>query len=194
MKNIAIVCEGKADKEFFDSLIEHLVENKIISLYETTISFYILGGKSNFLNIENKNYKELQSEVFMEKTAKILFVIDADDVINDTTYGGYENTENALNEIITQLDFQDISSTYIMCDPITKIGYLESFILSSIPERQRNCIERFLECSQFKSKENHKAILNKIYNIAYPNAPYDFAHPHFEELKAKLHELFSGLD
>jgi hypothetical protein len=130
----------------------------------------------------------------MERTEKILFVIDADDVINDAIYGGYENTEKALNGLISQLDFQDISSTHIMCDPITKTGYLESFILSTIPEQQRNCIERFLDCSQFKSKENHKAILNQIYNIAYPNAPYNFAHPHFEELKTKLRELFSGFD
>lgn len=190
MRNIAIVCEGKADKDFFDSLIEHLIENKIISLDKKIVSFYILGGKSSFFKVENKNYKELQSEVLMERTEKILFVIDADNVINDAIYGGYENTEKALNELISQLDFQEFSSTYIMCNPITKTGYLESFILSTIPEQQRNCIERFLDCSQFKSKENHKAILNQIYNIAYPNAPYNFSHSHFEELKTKLINLF----
>jgi hypothetical protein len=128
MKNIAIVCEGKADKDFFDRLIEHLIENKSINLYEKTISFYILGGKGSLFKVENKNYKELQSEVLMGRTEKILFVIDADDVINDAIYGGYENTEKALNELISQLDFQEFSSTYIMCDPITKTGYLESFI------------------------------------------------------------------
>ena len=192
MKNIAIVCEGKADKDFFDSLIEHLIENKSINLYEKTVSFYILGGKSSLFKVENKNYQELQSEVLMERIEKILFVVDADDVINDAIYGGYENTEKALNELISQLDFQNISSTYIMCDPITKTGYLESFILSTIPEQQRHCIERFLDCSQFKSKENHKAILNQIYNIAYPNAPYNFAHSHFDKLKEKLCLLFSN--
>jgi len=96
-----------------------------------------------------------------------------------------------LDTIIKQLAFEDISQTYITCDPISKAGYLESFILSTIPEEQRNCIEHFLECSQFKSKENHKAILNKIYNIAYPNAPYDFEHCHFNSLKEKLLHLFN---
>ncbi len=77
-----------------------------------------------------------------------------------------------------------------MCDPMKKIGYLESLILSTISPEQRACIESFLACSQFESKENHKAILNQIYNMAYPNAPYDFAHSHFDELKTKLRELF----
>lgn len=52
-----------------------------------------------------------------------------------------------------------------------------------------NCVERFLECSQFKGKENHKAILNQIYTIAYPDAPYDFEHPYFGTLMARLQDL-----
>ena len=96
-----------------------------------------------------------------------------------------------MDEIITKLQFQSVSSTYIMRDPISKVGYLESFILSTIPEQQKTCIERFLDCSQFKSKENHKAILNQIYKMAYPNEPYDFKYPHFDELKTQLTRLFA---
>jgi hypothetical protein len=78
-----------------------------------------------------------------------------------------------------------------MCDPETKVGYLESLILSTIEQEQRNCIQCFLSCSQFESKENHKAILNQIYKLAYPNAPYDFSHSYFNDLKTQLTQLFA---
>ena len=78
-----------------------------------------------------------------------------------------------------------------MRDPETNIGYLESFILSTIPTAQRNCIEGFLACSQFKSKESHKAILNQIYKLAYPNAPYNFEHHFFKPLINELTNLFN---
>jgi hypothetical protein len=188
--NVAIVCEGKSDKEFFEKLIKHLDEkNKIPNLKTTTLNFYIFGGKSKVFDINHKKYEELKLET--ERTKKILFVVDADNEINDILNNGFENTQQGLNKIIAELEFQEvISSTYIMCDPETKEGYLESLILSTIDPEQRNCIECFLNCSQFESKENHKAILNKIYNMAYPNAPYDFSHQHFDELKTKLTQLF----
>ena len=78
-----------------------------------------------------------------------------------------------------------------MCDPSTQTGYLESFILSTISTAQKRCIETFLNCSNFNSRENHKAILNQIYKLAYPNAPYDFEHAHFDLLKAELNNLFN---
>ena len=184
MVSVAILYEGKNDKVFIEELILHL------GLDKSNAQTYIFGGKSNFFDIENKNYQDLKLDIESNQIEKILFVVDADDITNDRLYGGFENTQQALNAIIKQLNFQEVSSTYIMCDPQTKTGYLESFILSTIPEKQRHCVERFLECSQFKSKENHKAILNQIYNIAYPNAPYNFEHSHFEELKLKLTNLF----
>ncbi len=97
---------------------------------------------------------------------------------------------NKSSDIIKELELIEISHIYIMCDPATKTDYLESFILSTIPDAERNCIKTFLDCSQFKSKENHKAILNQIYNLAYPNAPYNFEHPHFNDLKSTLTQLF----
>ncbi len=192
MKPIYILHEGNARKTHDNKLISLLLEDLIKELPEIdldNVEFHGMGGKSNFFNLENYS-SLLRQGVETDRIKKILFVVDADDIKNDALYGGYENTEKALNKIIAELGFQEVCSTYIMCDPVTKIGYLESFILSTIPEHQKNCIERFLECSQFKSKENHKAILNQIYNMAYPNAPYDFKHSHFEELKTKLTNLF----
>jgi len=187
--NVAIVCEGKSDKEFFEQLIKHLNEkNQIPNLKTTTLNFYIFGGKSKVFDINHKKYEELKLEA--ERTKRILFVVDADNETNDTLNNGFENTQQGLNKLISELGFQELSSTYIMRDPETNVGYLESLILSTISKEQRTCIECFLACSQFDSKENHKAILNKIYNMAYPNAPYDFSHHHFDELKTKLTQLF----
>lgn len=192
MNPIYIFHEGNSKNTYDNKLIKLLIDDLKKQHQEITpekIEFHGMGTKSNFFKVESYNAL-LRQGVETDRIKKILFIVDADDIKNDAVHGGFENTAKALSEIIIQLNFQDVSSTYIMCDPTTKIGYLESFILSTIPEQQKNCIERFLECSQFKSKENHKAILNQIYNMAYPNAPYDFAHPHFEELKTKLKNLF----
>lgn len=185
MLNVAILCEGKNDRDFFKTLIDHLGFDK------KRVNFYIFGGKSKFFELINIKYIDLKLEISNGQIEKVLFVVDADDVENDAIYGGFDNTQNALNTIIEQLGIQDVNHTYIMCDPVTKTGYLESLILSTIPDTQKKCIERFLECSQFKSKENHKAILNQIYNIAYPDAPYDFEHPYFDSLKTELTHLFA---
>jgi hypothetical protein len=181
----AIVCEGKNDRVFFEKLIKHL------GFSEKDINFYPLDGKSEFFKSANKKYQDLKLEVMSEQIGRVLFVVDADDERSDKKYGGFENTQRALNTLIAELGFSEISQTFIMCDPLTKTGYLESLILSSISEKQRNCIACFLECSEFKSKESHKEILNRIYNLAYPNAPFNFEHKNFTELKQILNNLFS---
>ena len=185
MVNVAIVCEGKDDKAFFETLISHLVFD------EKNANFYILGGKSNFFDANNMSFKDLKLEIDGGQIEKVFFVVDADNVEADAVYGGLENTQTALNNIIKQLGVEEIAQTYIMRDPETNIGYLESFILSTIPTAQRNCIEGFLACSQFKSKESHKAILNQIYKLAYPNAPYNFEHHFFKPLINELTNLFN---
>jgi hypothetical protein len=191
VQSIYIIHEGQAkneDNELLELLVKHLSE-EIREINPDMIEYHAMGGKSNFFKTEMYPRLLIQG-VQADTVEKILFIIDADYVTNDKVYGGFENTKNKLNIIITQLNLQAVSSVYIMCDPETKMGYLESFILSTIPEQQKNCIESFLACSQFQSKENHKKILNQIYKLAYPNAPYDFSHQHFDELKTKLTQLF----
>lgn len=187
MKPIFILHEGHNKKTNDNKLIRLLIEH--LELDGNKIDFHGMGYKSNFFKADNYNF--FKQAVDTNQIEKILFIVDADNIENDATYGGFENTQRALNTIIDQLGFQGVGRTYIVCDPTTKTGYLESFILSTIPDAQRKCIECFLACSQFKSKENHKAILNQIYNIAYPNAPYDFEHAHFAQLKTELIRLFS---
>jgi tRNA nucleotidyltransferase (CCA-adding enzyme) len=180
----AIICEGKDDKVFLESFIAHLNIN-------TKPNFYIFGGKSLVFNAQENKYQELKSVVAAEPH-QLLFVVDADDVKNDVSYGGFENTQKALNQVIAKLGLAEISSTYIMCDPSTQIGYLESLILSTIPDCQKKCVQTFLECSEFKSKEDHKAVWNGIYKTAYPKSPYDLSHQNFDELKTKLLALFAS--
>lgn len=188
MKNLAILHEGNAKPTHDNHLITQLIQH--LNLDIQSIEFYPMGRKSNFFKCDYPAYRLLKQKFNDKKLKRLLFVIDADYVENDIKYGGYENTKHKLNQIIKELGFEKISDIFIMCDPILKTGYLESFILSTIPNEQRKCIEDFLNCSEFKSKENHKAILNQIYKIAYPQSPYDFKHSHFDELKEKLKTLF----
>lgn len=183
MKPSAIICEGKTDQAFLEVLLKHC------KISAEQIDFYVMGNKSNFFKPENKKYRELIPKVQTDQVERILFVIDADCVANDQKHGGVENTQRELNLIIQKHNMMLNSKVFISCDPETKTGYLESLILATIPTEQRVCIEEFLNCSQFKSKENHKAIVNQIYSIAYPNAPYNFEHHYFDALKKKLQWL-----
>ena len=185
---VAILHEGSDKKTADNELLKLLM--KALHFNEEKVLFYGMGAKNNFFDVNNKNYALLKMHIRKQKVNKILLMVDADYKEKDEKYGGYKNTQYWLNETIKNLNWESYSSLYITCDPATKEGYLESFILSTIPEQQKNCIENFLACSEFKSKENHKAILNQIYKIAYPKSPFDFSHQHFDELKQKLTKLF----
>ena len=188
MVKVAILHEGNSKKTNDNELLKLLL--KELNLDFNRVEFFGVGAKSNFFKSDNMSYKFLNKEINNRNISKVLFVVDADYEENDITYGGYENTEKKLNTIRKSLSIEGISDIYITCDPSDRCGYLESLILSSIPEKQKECIETFLECSEFKSKENHKSILNQIYKTAYPNAPFDFSHKNFDQLKTKLKNLF----
>jgi len=185
---IAILHEGNAKKTADNKLIKLLIEN--LNLDENKVRFFGFGSKSNFFKKDIDAYKELITDIQEEIILKVLFIVDADYKKNDIQYGGFDNTLKEIIAIRKTLNIYEISDLYICCDFSTKDGYLESLILSSIPKPQKECIETFLECSEFKSKENDKAILNQIYNNAYPNAPYDFSSDKFDVLKQKLKNLF----
>jgi tRNA nucleotidyltransferase (CCA-adding enzyme) len=188
MVKVAILHEGNSQKTHDNELLKLLIEN--LGLNINKVEFFGMGYKSNFFDQENTKYKRLKLQIQEKEVNKVLFVIDADYVENDAIYGGVENTETKLQKTIDALGIAEHSTIYVTCDPSEQSGYLESLILSTIPDEQKECIETFLECSDFKSKENHKAILNQIYKTAYPNAPFDFSHQNFNELKQKLKNLF----
>jgi hypothetical protein len=179
-----IVCEGISDKNFLKLFLNSL------GFVVSDDNFLVLGNKSNFFKIDSKKYKQLLIDIELEKINKILFVIDADSIKNDVKYCGYDNTKSELVAVIKKLQLQNYD-TFIVCGPETKVGYLESLILSTINKEQGNCITEFLKCSDFKSKENHKAVLHQIYKQGFPNTPYDFSHSNFDTLKQKLQDLFN---
>lgn len=188
MVKVAILHEGKKDKSDDSVLLKLLIQDLDYDL--DRVEFFGFKCKSNFFKIEDTKYAELKLQIEEELISKVLFVVDADYETSDKRYGGFNNTENELRDIITKLSFSEIADIYVTCDPQTKDGYLESLLLSSIPKKQKECIETFLNCSEFASKENHKSVLNEIYKKAYPDAPFDFQHKNFDELKQKLHNLF----
>lgn len=186
MVKVAIVCEGKGDKEFFLKLLEYL------ELDAEKVSFYPIGVKSNFFNLDK--HKDLKLEIDADKIVKVLFVVDADNAEDNTKYGGLENTKRELTTVIQKLEIEAISSIYVMCDPNTKTGYLESFLLSTIPKDKKHCIDCFLECYGFNPKNGDKSTYERIYKtIAHPLSPYRFEHPHFEGLKQTLKNLFADI-
>lgn len=187
MVKAAILHEGHPKKSEDHWLLERLILE--IGLSQDHFQFYGIGSKSNFYKPDGWFYIKLREQVQDGQISKLLFVIDADYAKNDQTYGGYANTLKSWQDITLTLGFEQISSLYITCDPRTQEGYLESLLLSTLDDEKVACIQAFLDCSDFKSKENHKAILNQIYKIAYPQAPFDLKHPHFDELKTKLRNL-----
>lgn len=190
MVRAAILHEGSSNDKTADKKLIKSLLNKL-ELPESAIDFYAFGSKSEFFNINSKKYFQLKQEVDSDEINKILFIVDADHEKDDAKYKGYENTANELEKIIGELGFQDIARFYIVCDPDTKTGYLESLILASLPEEKRNCIKCFVECSQINPKQIHKTIINHLYSIAYPDPPYNFDHAYFDGLKAELANLFA---
>jgi hypothetical protein len=189
MVKAAILHEGN-DRDTSDKkLIKNLLAN--LGFDANSIYFDGFGSKDNFFKKDSKKYLKLKEFVEAGQIDKILFIVDADYEKDDAKYKGFENTENELRRIINELGLQDIARFYIVCDPVSKTGYLESLILASLPEEKRKCIECFVKCSEINPKQIHKTIINNIYTIAYPDPPYNFDHPYFGELKTALTNLFA---
>jgi len=188
---VSILHEGKSiDKSFFKLLYAHLGVDELE--LKQRVNFVGMGSKSNFFKLDNKAYKLLKNEIEREVIEKVLFIVDSD-YEGNKKYDGYEDTLREIETIQEQLDIKKISDTFVAYDMNSekKEGYLESLILSTLSEEQDDCINSFLEkCPEFKGKNSHKSIFNVIYKNAYPQAPYNFEHPHFEELKQKLKNLF----
>ena len=182
-----ILHEGNAGKSADNKLLKLLLED--LGFDKNQCKFLGMKTKSNFFKYEYEAYKFLSNN--FSEDDNILLVIDADYEESNHRYGGYDKTKKELEEFIKKLDFYACVDIYVMCDPNTKVGYLESLILSTLDDKEKQCVNDFLACSHFKSKQNDKAVLNQIYNIAYPQAPYNFKHKHFDLLKQKLRALFA---
>jgi len=176
---VIIAYEGKSDGEFFDTLLDeyNLDKNEVI--------YYEFKGKDNLLNIGHEHYDEIEKK-YLKIVNKILFVVDADNKKDPNPNRGYDASEKALNELIEDLSFEDVCMDYyIMCDE-NREGYLESFLLSVLDDKQKECIEAFKDCFEYELTD--KWVYNSFYK--HNNYPFDFNHPNFEPLKQKLKTLF----
>ncbi len=175
--SIAIICEGKNDQEFLGEFIDFLGFNI------NQVDFYIFGGKSFIFNSDHPKYQK-GLLVELEGIDKILFVVDADYEDN-----AFDKTQKDLDQVIDTLELGKLSQTYIMCDPKTKKGYLESLILSTLEPEQKKCIECFLTCTGWKPEKGDKTVYHRLYKTGYPNPQHNFKHKNFKKLKDLLFNL-----
>lgn len=188
MVKLAICHEGHTNKSLDSEIIKLLLKD--LNLDVNRVEFYGFGSKSNFFKKDYKVYKNLQMAIGEQEIEKILFVLDADNEENDNIFGGHVKTGRGMRSVLSDLKLSSISDFYISRNPITHTGNIESLLLSTIQEEQKECIDDFLQCSEFKAKGNDKALLRQIYKLAYPHTPYNFKHENFDELKEKLQNLF----
>ena len=192
MKHIAILHEDTGHKNLITAFIEYLNDKEKSDLDINLIDFFDMENKSNFFKPDFKAYKALKQRVDANEVTKILFIIDADYVKNNTKYNGVINTKKELDNIISQFNFQNISKeVFILHDPEKEEGYLESLLLATLPEAKRGCITGFINCSEINSKNFYKTIIYGLHKIAYPiDSYYTFTDSHFDDLKLKLTNLF----
>ena len=141
---VAILVEGGSDKEFFDEICDayNFPKNKI--------KYFDFNGKDNIFIISHSNYDDLENDINnLGKIDKVLIVVDADSKKEKHKHRGFQNTENKLNETITNLDFKIPVDYYIMCDE-NKEGNMESFLLSILDDKQKKCIKKFKECYEYE--------------------------------------------
>ena len=191
MKSIAIVYEDDAHEKLIKALMSFL-RIKTVEIDDELCEFHPpLGSKSNFFKIENDHYRLLKTKADNDVLKKILFVIDADNSSNDQVYGGLDNSKKKLSELIEALGIDHISDYFIVYNPDSNIGNTESLLLKTQPEDKRKCIEDFITCSNIKANRKSDKKFYQIYGLGcYEESFYNFDHPHFNELKEKIYNLF----
>ena len=188
---VRIICEGRTDKNNLKNLINHMNEEEHLKFNVTDNSFIVMGNKSYLLDDKSAGYCTLLNQVKLNIVTKLLFIVDADDVKDNATSGGFINTQQKIGDLITSLNIAGISDYFIACDPNTKTGYFESLLLSTVDKELKKCYEEFLNCSKLTAKDNQKTIMEELHRLTKPDKPYDFSHPNFDELKRKLKNLLS---
>ena len=169
---VALLHEGKTDRAFFDTIFKaYSLPND-----EENIKYYDFGGVGNIFKVSYRHYDTLEEEIGVGKISKVLIVVDADNK--------YDDRENNLKKLIEDLEFDIEIDYFIMCGE-NHTGNLESFLLSSLDDDQKECLKTFLDCYEYDFTDKH------IYNIFYKNKkhPFDFNTLVFNDLKSKLEKL-----
>ena len=173
-----ILCEGGNDLGFLKKICQYL------ELDMEKIDIQKVSGKSNF-------YKEITYSTISQKInkglySKVLFIIDSDYVANDEIYGGFENSTKELLKIIKILDIEDKSKIFIACEPLSKEGNLEHLVLSTLEDKERDCILELLNCVLKMDVHSDKKIVLSSYEAIFKESPYNLPHKNFDELKDVL--------
>ena len=194
MKSMAIFHEDTGHKNLLLALIEHLNELENLDVNaEALVDFYPMGTKSNFFKSGCVEYKTVKGRIDSDQIKKVLFVIDADFEKDNAIYGGFSNTQKQLQRVLNELDIESVCEIFVLCNPNSGEGHLESLLLETLPEDKRKCIECFVKCSKIKPQNFYKTILYNLHKTAYPSESYyNFEHPHFDNLKQVLRNLFAG--
>lgn len=180
-----IICEGGDDVGLLNRFLEKLGYPK------KDFEIMSMGSKSFLLNRNDSKYIVKRQQIETGQYSKVLFVVDADYSKNDAIAGGHVNTEAKIIELIAQLEIKEVADYFISCDPEDKNGNLEHLLLSSVEQEKRSCIESFIGCIQGMNAESNKKIVYAAYQAIFKEAPYNFDHLNFDELKQKIEWLFS---
>ena len=177
---VVIIVEGQTDSEFLQDFIENQ-----FSIERSIYDFRGLEGKDYIFKLhDNEMYDTIEDE--LDAIEKILIVVDADDPKDKCPIRGYSKTENKLKELIENLDLNLPIDYFIFSDANKEKGYLETFLLSVLDNKQQECIDKFRNCYEYKLSD--KWVFNTFYK--QKKYPFDYSHPNFNELKEKLINLF----
>lgn len=179
-KKALIICEGSQDKKFLNLFCKEYLNIEIKNIRA-------LGNKSAFFKEES--YTQIKQQVQTGMFDKVLFILDSDFEENDAVKGGYDNTKTSIKEMIAKLGFEELANYYISCDPSTTNGNLEHLILSTMDSTKKECVESFIKCVDGKEAHDNKKIVLTGYETIFKEAPYNYDHANFEELKTKILEL-----
>jgi len=174
-----ILCEGGNDIGFLRKFCQYLELD-----VKERIDIQKVSGKSNFF--KKTTYSIIQQKINRGLYSKVLFIVDADYVSNDKTYGGFENSTNGLIRIIKTLHIENKSKVFIACDPLTREGNLEHLVLSTLEQEERNCILKLLDCVLEMDVHSDKKIVLSSYEAIFKESPYNLIHNNFDELRELL--------
>jgi len=175
---VVFIVEGGTDRDFFIDILDKL------DISSNKYNIKPFGGKDNIFKLTHPLYDEIEEE--LDRIDKIFIVVDADDPKDSSPIRGYKVTELKLKELIAKLDFGIDIDYFIFSNCDKESGYLESYLLSVLDDKQKDCIEDFRTC--FKYDLSDKFVFNTFYK--QKRYPFDFSHPNFDELKQKLINLF----
>jgi len=173
-----ILCEGGNDIGFLTKFCKYL------ELDMKKIEIQKVSGKSNFF--KERTYLTIRQKITRGLYSKVLFIVDADYVANDGTYGGFENSKKELLKVIKNLNIEERSKIFIACDSSTREGNLEHLVLSTLEQEERDCILKLLKCVLKMDVHSDKKIVLSSYEAIFKESPYNLPHTNFDELRESL--------